>query len=53
MKVDMKMTKGNKPKIYYRQGTDVFLEGASQPKFICSCQNIEMADFIVKRLMGD
>jgi len=42
-----------KSKIYYRQGTDVFLEGTSQPKFICSCQNIEMADFIVKRLMGD
>jgi len=39
-------------KVYYRQGTDVFLEGKSQPKFICSCNNIEMADYIVKRLMG-
>ena len=47
------MTKGDESKVYYRQGTDVFLEGKSQPKFICSCQNIEMADYIVKRLMGD
>ena len=47
------MSKKDKSKIYYRQGTDVFLEAKSQPKFICSCQNIEMADFIVKRLMGD
>ena len=46
------MSKKDKSKIYYRQGTDVFLEGTSQPKFICSCQNIEMADFIVERLLG-
>ncbi len=49
----LKMSKEDESKVYYRQGTDVFLEGKSQPKFICSCQNIEMADFIVKRLMGD
>ena len=42
----------NESKVYYRQGTDVFLEGKSQPKFICSCNNIEMGDYIVKRLMG-
>ena len=47
------MANKKKSKVYYRQGTDVFLEGKSQPKFNCSCQNIEMADFIVKRLMGD
>ena len=39
-------------KVYYRQGTDVFLERKSQPKFICSCENIEMADYIVERLLG-
>ena len=39
-------------KVYYSLGTDVYLEGKSQPKFICSCQNIEMADFIVERLLG-
>ena len=47
------MSKKGESEVYYRQGTDVFLEGKRQPKFICSCQNIEMADFIVKRLMGD
>ena len=40
-------------RVYYRQGVEVYAEGKSQPKFICSCQNIEMADFIVKCLMGD
>tara|TARA_R110000824_G_scaffold78162_2_gene197410 strand:- start:524 stop:670 length:147 start_codon:yes stop_codon:yes gene_type:complete len=47
------MADKKKSKVYYRQGADVYLEGKSQPKFICSCQSIEMADFIVKRLMGD
>ena len=47
------MSKPDKSKVYYRQGTEVYVEGKSQPKFICSCNNIEMADFIVKRLMGD
>ena len=46
------MADKKKSKVYYRQGTDVFLEGKSQPKFICSCENIEMADFIVERLLG-
>ena len=31
----LKMSKKDKSKIYYRQGTDVSLEGTSQPKFIC------------------
>ena len=44
------MSKPDKPKVYYRQATDVYREGKSKPTFICSCNNIEMADFIVKRL---
>jgi len=46
---------GNKDesRVCYRQGTEVYVEGKSQPKFVCSCDNIEMADYIVKRLMGD
>ena len=46
------MSKKGESKVYYRQGTDVFLEGKSQPKFICSCESIEMADLIVERLLG-
>ena len=46
------MSKPDKPKVYYRQATDVYREGKSKPTFICSCNNIEMADFIVKCLMG-
>ena len=48
----MKKNKEGESKVYYRQGTDVFLERKSQPKFICSCHNIEMADYIVERLLG-
>jgi len=40
-------------KVYYRQGADVYREGKSKPTYICSCNTIEMADFIVKRLMED
>ena len=46
------MSKSDKSKVYYRQGSDVYREGKSKPTYICSCNNIEMADFIVKRLMG-
>ena len=46
------MSKPDKPKVYYRQATDVYREGKSKPTFICSCNNIEMADFIVKCLMA-
>ena len=46
------MSKSDKSKVYYRQGSDVYREGKSKPTYICSCNNIEMADYIVKRLMG-
>ena len=46
------MSNEDKPKVYYRQGTEVYVEGKSKPAFVCSCNNIEMADYIVKRLMG-
>ena len=44
------MSNENESKVYYRQGSDVYREGKSKPTFICSCDNIEMADFIVKCL---
>ena len=47
------MSNEDKSKIYYRQGTEVYAEGKSKPAFVCSCDNIKMADYIVKRLMGD
>jgi len=46
------MSDKDKPKVYYRQATDVYREGKSKPTYICSCNDITMADFIVKRLMG-
>ena len=52
MERGLKMSNEDKSKIYYRQGTEVYVEGKSKPAFVCSCENIEMADFIVKRLMG-
>ena len=47
------MSNEDKPKVYYRQGTEVYVEGKSKPAFVCNCDNTEMADYIVKRLMGD
>ena len=47
------MSKEDEPKIYYRPGAEVYVEGKSKPAFVCSCESIEMADFIFKRLMGD
>ena len=36
---------------YYRQGTDVYVEGKNRPTVIvCSCVNIVWANFIIKRL---
>ena len=46
------MSKKGESKVYYRQGTDVFLVGKIQPKVICSGVMIEMADLIVEHLLG-
>jgi hypothetical protein len=46
------MSKEDESKIYYRQGTEVYVEGKSKPAFVCSCDSIEMADLIVERLLG-
>ena len=42
------------PKMYYRQEMEVYVaphQEFANPVLVCSCNNIEMADIIVNRLM--
>ena len=36
--------------IYYREGTEVYLETEGEPMFVCNCDTDEWADYIISCL---